>query len=246
MSGQVNERLEEFKTALDKYLHLLKGGSIDREKSINVERVELKIMDELRANNACRGELQSVIDGLLSGGWLGEAFHRVAEMVGLSLTRDVDVRIVLREFLAGNMEREETTIMAILVQAIARCVAEERLNEGVEDRTGPICPVCGAESKTMVVRDYGYHMVCPFCSYEWRISKDRVICPYCGNSDPVSIGVFTDKKRRIGLLVCQECGETWRAILDRGIRAPRILLPVLSMGAEAFRKFLHEDMARRK
>lgn len=243
MSNWVDKRLNEFKRSLDKYLHLLKGGRIDVDKAALVERVELELVEELRNTGKCNGGLQDILGSLESTGWLEKAFHKAAESLNAEVPGGINVRDALQSFLTGNMEDAGANIIAVVVQAVARCVAEKRLEEeGVRDAQTPFCPVCGAESKTIVVRDTGYHMVCPFCGYEWRVSRDKVICPYCGNSNPISIGVFTDKARRIGLMVCQECGATWRTIMDRNIKAPRILLPIISLGAEAFRKFLHEDM----
>lgn len=244
MESQVEERLKEFQQGIEKYMHLLKGGMVDRDKSLNVERIELELVQELRQSNKCMGDLQKTLDELQSSNWIVEAFIKASSSMGVEASMDIDVEKALRDFFTGNIDSEESMVMAIIVQSIARCIAEESLEmNGIIDATTPYCPICGAESRTMVVRDDGYDMICPFCSYEWRVSRENPVCPYCGNSNPVSIGIFTDKARRIGLLVCQECGETWRAILDRGIKAPRILLPVISMGAEAFRKFIRDDMS---
>jgi len=135
--------------------------------------------------------------------------------------------------LAGDIDTPGAKAALITVQAVARAVA--RLRDPV-NLLSATCPVCGAESKTMVARDALY-MVCHFCGYQWIVSRGEVVCPYCGTNDPISIGVFTDKKRRIGLFTCQECGSTWRAIMDRSIRAPATLLPLIAVGAEHYRRF---------
>ncbi len=238
----VEERLREFEKALDKYLHLLRGGRIDREKTMLVERIELEIIQELEEELSPDGTpqpLDRLLDRLEECGWLHAKILEVAERIGED---QVNPTKALESFLVGDVEAPGAKAAFIVVQAVARYLASKT---PARDMVSSRCPVCGAESKTMTVEGDGYYMVCPFCGYAWRVSKDRVVCPFCGSDNPVSIGVYMDRKRRIGLFVCQECGSTWRGILDRSIRAPRILLPLISLGAEAFRAFLREDMVNR-
>jgi formate dehydrogenase maturation protein FdhE len=128
----------------------------------------------------------------------------------------------------------------LALQAVARAYSSRLLEEGVVEEPSAKCPVCGVRSETMVRRGGDYFMVCHFCSYEWRVSRGRIMCPYCGALNPISIGIYSDKKRRLGLAHCQECGGTWRCILDETIRAPRQLLPLIALGAEVYRRLLEE------
>ena len=247
-NNAIEEKLREFETALDKYLHLLHGGRIDQERAVIIERIELKIQNVLAGEGLCdpRASLNDSVKRLLEREQIHNKLIKIINELVMdgnvdSLT-NIDLEKATEMFLKGEVESREATIAAIIIQSLARCIAEQKLTEGTEERLTPYCPVCGAESRTMVVRDGGYHMICPFCGYEWRISKDRPRCPWCGNDNPISIGVFTNRQRRIGLMVCQECGSTWRAILDRRIKAPNILLPLISLGAEAFRTFMSNDM----
>lgn len=241
MGGRVEDRLAEFEKALDKYLHLLKGGRIDRDLALRVEKAQLEAMEAL--SHLLPNPPDEAVEALrllLDNGGLAEIVERVSNITGEKVE---DLESALRAFQAGDLEKPGAKTVLLAVQAIARYIAERRLDEkGAEDALTPYCPVCGAESKTMVVGKDGYYMVCPFCAYTWRISRDRVVCPYCGSDNPISIGVFTDRRRRIGLFVCQECGSTWRGIIDRSIRAPRILLPLISLGAESFRRFAKESL----
>jgi len=238
----IDERLEEFQKALEKYMHLLKGGKVDVGKAIMVERVELEIMKMLENVDVdANSSLETVLRKLSDNGVLEEVLDYAGEKLGDPVE---DPNAALESFLKGDIEQPGAKAALVAVQAIARWLADKRLESGVEERISPYCPVCGAESRTMVVEKDGYYMVCTFCSYKWRISRTgTMICPYCGSSDPIAIGVFTDRRRRLGLFVCQNCGSTWRAILDRNIRAPRILLPVIALGAEAFRGYLERSIS---
>ncbi len=243
MGLDVDRSLEDFSRALDRYLHLLRGGKIDRRAAMLVERLELELMSELDSLDWRRvpGTAREALDELARIGWLYEAVERIARAIG---DEAADPASAVAAFLRGDMEKPGSRAALIVVQAVSRFVAEKRLSaEGPVEAVTPRCPVCGAESRTMVVERDGYYMICPFCTYKWRVSRTgRMVCPFCGSADPIAIGVFTDRKRRLGLFVCQECGATWRGILDRSIRAPRILLPVISLGAEAFRGFVEEHI----
>ncbi|MCE4600722.1 MAG: formate dehydrogenase accessory protein FdhE [Desulfurococcales archaeon] len=244
----IEEKLREFETALDKYLHLLHGGRVDQERAVAIERIELKLQSALANEGLCdpRAGLNDGVRRLLEKDQIHDKLVEIVnELIrdeNIDFPTSIDLEKATKMFLNGEVESGEAMVAAIIIQSLARCIAEQRLAMEIEEKLTPYCPVCGAESHTMVVREKGYHMVCPFCGYEWRISKDRPRCPWCGNDNPISIGVFTNRQRRIGLMVCQECGSTWRAILDRRIRAPNILLPLISLGAEAFRTFMSSDM----
>ena len=238
----VNERLEEFQKALEKYMHLLKGGRVDVDKALLVEKVELEIMEILESIDVDpMDDLEKVLRKLADMEVLEEIMSFAGDRLGDPVD---DAGKALEAFLKGDIEQAGAKSALVAVQAIARWIAEKRLEHGTEERISPYCPVCGAESKTMVIEKDGYYMVCTFCTYKWRVSRTgTMICPYCGSSDPIAIGVFTDRRRRLGLFVCQNCGSTWRAILDRNIKAPRILLPLIALGAEAFRGYLERSIS---
>ena len=250
LDKNIEEMFEEFKRSLDKYMHLLYGGKIDRQRALTIEKTELMLSELFFREGLCTPDdslnenLRRLIENDLKISLIKSALDNLRN-IDDSIKLDFDFEKALERFLSGELETPEAKVVAIIVQSLARCIAHHRLVRGVEDRLSPYCPVCGAESRTMVVRQDGYHMVCPFCGYEWRISRSMPRCPWCGNDNPISIGVFTNKQRRIGLMVCQECGNTWRAILDRSIKAPNILLPLISLGAERFRTFVRRDMTSR-
>jgi len=202
--------ISEFREALERYMHLLRGGRVDVAKAVEVEEIELNLIGELAAALPDPpATAHEALTRLASTGWLWNAIRKVGERIG---DEPRDPETALKAFLSGNLEEPGAKAALIVAQAVARHVAESRLaRNGVHEEITPRCPVCGAESKTMVVKRDGYYMVCHFCAYEWRISRTgRMVCPYCGSDNPVSIGVFTDRRRRIGLFVCQDCGATWR------------------------------------
>lgn len=241
MDKGVEERIAEFERALDKYLHFLRGGRIDRDLALRIERIQLEIIEYLSSILPDPPmEAWEALGILRERGLLADVVERVSKATG-DEPRDIDE--ALAAFQSGDLDKPGAKTLLIAVQAVARYVADKRLEkEGPLDIQTPHCPVCGAESKTMIVGNDGFYMICPFCAYKWRISRSKVVCPYCGSDNPISIGVFTDRRRRIGLFVCQECGATWRGILDRSIRAPRILLPLISLGAESFRRFAKDSI----
>ena len=232
MSIDVESKLQEFRTALDKYMHLLRGGRVDKEKAVLVEKIQLELMREASEELGDAGDIDvnQALIVLSRKGWLGKAIQKVSREIGETVE---DVERAVEAFLRGDIEYPGAMSALIVVQAVARLIASRK---PVVRLVSARCPVCGAESKTMIVKD-GIYMVCHFCGYQWLVSTQGMVCPYCGTTDPISIGVFTDKKRRIGLFTCQECGSTWRAILDRNITAPSILYPLIAMGAEAFRRY---------
>jgi len=236
-----DEMVKELRQAIHRYKHLLKGGEIDYDWTLKVEEAEARLMEEIRGDNNIIEALRSEpLDRALSriAGRLEGLIEKAAEMLGESVP---DPGAALEAFLVGDTHRPGFRSAFVAVQALARVKAElyEDENGNVESR-GPVCPVCGAVSRTMLRDDRGdYYMVCPFCGYKWLVSRKRLVCPYCGNSDALSLGVFTGKRsKRLGLAWCQECGATRRVVLDTTIRVPRLLLPVIAHGAEIYRSLL--------
>ncbi|MCX8195970.1 MAG: formate dehydrogenase accessory protein FdhE [Acidilobaceae archaeon] len=224
---------EELASALMKYAHLV-GSPINLEWVKSVERVQQEIMSQVRAEARESSDLRELLSQLDSSGKLEAMVRRVAGEIGDEVK---DVRKAVAAALAGNAEEEGFRSALLTLQAVARAFAEGR--EAVAEQSA-FCPLCGARSETSFKRGDKYYMVCHFCSYVWLQSSGKPTCPYCGNSSEISIGMFSDRQRRLALMKCWECGSTWRAILDETIRAPAIVLPLIAMGAESFRRAAEE------
>lgn len=241
------ENIEDFKAAIHRYKHLLRGGEIDYDAAIRVESIELEIIRSLESDeNILR---------ILAAEPLERALARLRDRVEALILEvaarmgeeGVDPARALEAFYTGDTSVPGFSSALVVVQAFARLKA--RLYEdskGIIRNTSPVCPVCGALSKTMQVGEgEEYYMICPFCGYKWLVSKGRLVCPYCGNSDALSVGIFSGKKtKRLGLAWCQKCGSTWRVILDTSIRVPRLLLPLIAHGAEIYRPFIRDSAGR--
>lgn len=235
-----SDPVRELESALLRYIHLLKGGRVDVKKTLEVERLEQEIISEILGNEETRrlleeNELPQALSKMRDAGLLGRLVERVARAIGEEI-RSLDS--ALEAFYTGRDDEPGFRSVFIAIQAVAR--AKALLYEGAHGKVEspePVCPVCGAVSKTMVkLGPEEYGMVCPFCGYIWTVSRTGFVCPFCGNRDKLSLGVFTGKKaKRLGLAWCQACGATWYVILDRSIKVPRLLLPVLARGAEIYR-----------
>ncbi len=236
----MDSEVEKLKSAIYRYKHLLKGGTIDLEKTLLLEEIEQELMkmlrDKLASEKVLDKDLISIIDTMFRDSLLTELVSTASQ----KLDTPVDnIEQAYKDFLTGNIENNEAKVVFVVIQAIARLKAEhEETRHGIVDMITATCPVCGAITRTMTQESTGYYMVCPFCGYKWRVSKSVLTCPFCGNKDPLSLGVFTGKKdRRLGLAWCQSCDNTWRIILDERIvkTVPRLFLPVISFGAEIYR-----------
>ncbi len=239
--------LEKFRMAIYRYKHLMKGGTIDLEQTLKIEEIQQEIMAKLERyyTSYFNQDLEHVLNRFYEEGILEELIKEAAAKLGEDI---IDAKTAYTAFLTGDMEITGAKSAFVVVQAIARVKAKlfEKTRGNIESTSGR-CPLCGAESSTMLQESSGYYMLCPFCGYKWKISATKLTCPYCGNSDPLSIGLFTGKKeRRLGLVWCQKCGKTWRIILDEKIinNVPRILLPVISFGAEIYRGSILDDRAQ--
>ena len=231
---------EELRAALYRYKHLLRGGEIDIDMAVLVENVEEELMEEIRGDRETVEILETEPLGrALSMLATRGALERLASKASARLGEKVgNIDAAVEAFLTGNIEAPGFRVIFIVIQALARVkaeITEER--EGARYHPEPVCPVCGAVSRTMIREDSDtYSMVCPFCGYKWVVSREGFLCPFCGNRDKLSLGVFTDKKtKRLGLAWCQACGATWHLVLDKTIRVPRLLLPVIAHGAEIYR-----------
>ncbi len=234
--------VEELRRAFEKYIHLLKGGRVDIRKSLEIESMEEKIIKDIFSNKIdinLNKDLNNILDELFNNGALLDLIKQVGEEMNAHVSSP---RKAYENFLVGNLDDAGARVAFIVVQAIARAKAIVEESKGVVEEITPFCPLCGAESRTMVKREDGYFMVCSFCGYTWRISR-VFTCPYCGNRDKMSLGVFTDKRtRRIGLAWCQECGSSWRIILDEKLSRslPRLFIPVIAHAAEVYRVVLED------
>ena len=240
MTVDSGDPVRELESALLRYIHLLKGGKVDVKRTLEVERIEQDIITELLGDEDTRrllkeNDLQQALSKLRASGLLDQLVERVSQAIGEEV-HDLDNS--LEAFYTGKEDEPGFKSVFITIQAVARAKATlyEEANGKIENPE-PVCPVCGAVSKTMVkLGPEEYGMVCPFCGYIWIVSRTGFVCPFCGNRDKLSLGVFTGKKaKRLGLAWCQACGATWYVVLDRSIQVPRLLLPVLARGAEIYR-----------
>ncbi|MCE4624487.1 MAG: formate dehydrogenase accessory protein FdhE [Desulfurococcales archaeon] len=236
--------VEELRNAINRYKHLLKGGEIDYDKTLLVEEIEEELIENAKRNDEIikildNNELTTALAKLTEK--LREDYVRVSEKLGHRLTNFDEA---LEAFLTGKKDVPGFNIIFIIIQAYARLKAQlyEEEKGNINNSTAE-CPVCGAISRTMLKEDERtYSMICPFCGYKWIVSTNGLRCPYCGNTDKLAIGVFTGKKlKRLGLAWCQSCGETWRVVLDKGIKVPRLFLTALSFGAEIYRNAIPRD-----
>ncbi len=241
------EGIEEFKAAIHRYKHLLRGGEIDYDAAVRVESIELEIIERLRSEESIVRVLEAEpLERALAR--LRDRVERlileVAERMG---EESVEPARALEAFYTGDTSVPGFSSALVVVQAFARLKAKlYEDSNGIIKHVSPVCPVCGALSKTMQVGgDEKYYMICPFCGYKWLVSEGRLVCPYCGNSDALSVGIFSGKKtKRLGLAWCQKCGSTWRVVLDTSIRVPRLLLPLIAHGAEIYRPFIRDSAGR--
>ncbi|MEB3859658.1 MAG: formate dehydrogenase accessory protein FdhE [Desulfurococcales archaeon] len=238
MAGRLEE-LEEFRRALDKYGHLVRIREFDPETALVIEEAQLRIIEDIGRGleDKGTGSLEELLDSLVESGTLYRYVDMIADAIGEKVE---DPEGALRAVIRGEEGVPGFRSVFLALQAVARAYALLLLKEGPVEEPSSKCPACGIRSETMVKRGDDYHMVCHFCSYEWVASRGRMMCPYCGTTDPIAIGLYSDKKRRLGLAHCQECGSTWRCVLDETIKAPRQLLPLIALGAEVYRRFLED------
>ncbi|MDP8003501.1 MAG: formate dehydrogenase accessory protein FdhE [Caldisphaera sp.] len=228
--------IEEFISSLRKYSHLV-GFKIDLEMARKIEEIQLKIIKDIdeKIKDIDLSDLNNFVSELskknIMQEFIMEASQELGEGIGIK-----DADNALKEALEGNMNIKGARSSLIVLQAISRFFAEKyEKNNGQIINESPYCPVCGSESKTMIKDGNRYKMICHFCGYTWIVSNNGLVCPFCGNREEFSLGFFSDREERIGLMYCQRCGSDWRIILDESIKAPSILLPLIALGGEKFR-----------
>ena len=212
-----------FEEALKKYGFLMLDEP-DLEEAKKVEEAQLLILRRVRGAIDLSKGLEEVIDSMEADGSLSEAAEEIADALGWQAP-------------AGGDSRDREVVPVVLaIQAVARAYAEEyERKNGVVEWEGDRCPLCGTESDAMVVEGDRYYMICPLCGYKWLQSEGSLRCPRCG--EEVKLGVYSDKSGLLGLAKCQGCGHTWHIVLG-DIDAPRIVIPLIAMGAERFRRAL--------
>ncbi|MGC9209710.1 MAG: formate dehydrogenase accessory protein FdhE [Acidilobus sp.] len=237
--AEEGDELDRFERALRRYSRLL-GLKIDLDLARKVEAIQERIKRDVAKFMEAKGGLLSSLSDLLArlsdAGLLSAYIVEVGSEIGDEVNPSSAEESLAKAF-EGDVDAKGARSALLAFQAIARAYAEayERAN-GIIESTTPYCPLCGSESRTMVRVGQDMLMVCHVCGYAWRISKGVLTCPFCGNSNPFTVGVFTDKDRRLGLAYCQQCGSTWRVIFDDDMAsAPRILLPLLALAAERLR-----------
>ncbi|MGC9071396.1 MAG: formate dehydrogenase accessory protein FdhE [Acidilobus sp.] len=237
-----SDELELFERGLRRYSQLL-GLKIDIELAKKVEAVQERIMADvarfIEAREGLASSLSDLLAGLSNSGLLSNYIAEVGSEIGDEVDLDDAEESLARAF-EGDVISRGARAALLAFQAVARAYAGayERAN-GIAESMSAYCPLCGSESRTMVRVDQDFVMVCHMCGYAWRVSRGSLKCPFCGNSNPFTIGIFTDKDRRLGLAYCQECGSAWRVIFDENMAsAPRVLLPLLALAAERLRSAL--------
>ncbi len=228
-----------FESALRRYSQML-GLKVNIGMAVKVEAVQRRIMDDVKRLLEGQAEglegLSDLLARLSNIGLLRNYIVYVGQELGDEVSPDKIDETLVRAF-EGDVNSAGAKSALLAFQAVARAFAEsyERSN-GILNEVTAYCPICGSESRTMVRTRDGFLMVCHMCGYAWRVSSDKLTCPFCGNANPFSVGLFTDRDRRFGLAYCQECGSTWRVILDEGMAStPRVLLPLLALAAERLR-----------
>lgn len=244
--SEVRRRVNELVTAITRYRQL-HGLNVDLRVARSVEDLQARIIVELKERGVAGGveKASEALARLLDRekGLLEEFYRAAAELTG-DPADPGDLESVIAAALRGDVERPGAKAALLVVQAVARAVAESLL-----ERVGPgselsiYCPVCGAASETMYKKRGSYYMVCHFCSYTWRVTGgELLVCPSCGATAPIDVGVVADKHKRVGMAACQRCQFRWRVIMDEHLRAPLIVLPLIAMGAERYRPALDEAL----
>ncbi len=242
-----DERLASFVRSLNRYAGML-GLKINIELAKKVEEVQLKIMDDVARtlNEMWNGNLslQDLLAKLAETGLLKNLITFAASSIGEHVEPE-KAEEALSRAISGDLSESGSKGALLAFQAIARSYAEKFAEaRGSIQEVTAFCPLCGSESRTMVKRGNSFFMVCHLCGYAWKVSEGSAVCPFCGNDNKFKIGTFMDKEMRYGLMYCQECGSSWRVILDENMAAaPNIIIPLLAMGAERFRSALPSNVS---
>ncbi len=244
--SEVRRRVNELVTAITRYRQL-HGLNVDLRVARGVEDFQARVILELKERELLEGvsTASEALARLLDRerGLLEEFYRGAAELTG-DPEDPGGLEEIIEAALRGYVEKPGARAVLLVLQAVARAVAESVLErEGPGSELSIYCPVCGAASETMYKRKGAYYMVCHFCGYTWQVTGgDLLVCPSCGATAPIDVGVVADKHKRLGMAACQRCGFRWRVIMDEHLRAPLIVLPLIAMGAERYRPALDEAL----
>lgn len=244
LEERVKRRLRELRVSLSKYEHLA-GLKLQRTAILKTEEAQLRAMEKLRpaARSAVASakSLDELASELAASGVLEEVVSEIAEALGVEGYKGVYEAL---DSIASGEAGDEERPAFLALQALARVYAEEyEAARGVVESRGAACPVCGSTSDVAIYDGEAYYMLCPLCFYKWRVGGG-IECPYCGSRDPVAIGLFMDRQRRVALAHCQSCGSSWKLILDPSLarRAPRLVIPLIALAAEKYRGLTPEGL----
>ncbi len=231
--------LDEFTRAYRKYSHFFSHLKADAGLIRRVEEAQQAVMERVRSLLDTSLSLEENLDKPEVKRELEQAVEEIARALG---DEPPNPEEALEAVSSGRVDGPGR-IGLLALQAVARAYADKLLEEqGPGYEPSQYCPVCGTPSQTMVKEERSFYMVCHFCTYKWLVSQRGLLCPYCGNTNPVSIGLFSDRKRRVALALCQECGTLWNIIVDESIKAPRVLLPLIALNAQAYRVFIPDSL----
>ena len=231
--------LDEFTRAYRKYNHFFSHLKADASLVRRVEEAQQAVMARVKSLLDTSRSLEENLEKPEIKRELEEALREIAGILG---EEPPSLEEALRAVGDGRVEGPGR-VGLLALQAVARAYADLLLErEGPGYEPSQYCPVCGAPSQTMVKEGRSFYMICHFCTYKWLVSQRGLLCPYCGNTNPVSIGLFSDRKRRVALALCQECGTLWNIVVDESIKAPRILLPLIASSAQAYRVFIPDGL----
>ncbi len=237
--GEQDPRLRSFELYLRTQVLPL-GLKVNVELALKIEALQRRIADDARViidaiwSNGIT--LSDLLAELSRRGLLAKYIVAVANEMGEKVSES-SAEQTLASALGGDMNRPGSRSALLAFQALARSYAEkyEEVN-GFASSEGPYCPLCGSESNVMVQIGDEFRMVCSLCGYEWVISRSTIRCPYCGNSNALKIGLLMDRERRYGLAFCQECGSSWKIIVDKALASgPSSLIPLAAMAADKLR-----------
>ncbi|MDR3702909.1 MAG: formate dehydrogenase accessory protein FdhE [Candidatus Sulfopaludibacter sp.] len=107
--------------------------------------------------------------------------------------------------------------------------AEQQARSAATSRTAvqPLCPYCGENPVAAVLRPEGEggkrFLLCSLCATEWEFR--RLLCPRCGEEDPVKLPVFTAEQfPHVRVEACESCLTYMKAVdLTRnGMAVPEV------------------------
>jgi FdhE protein len=121
--------------------------------------------------------------------------------------------------------RDEAFLHHLTVQPYA----EQQASRAGASRTlvQPLCPYCGEKPVAAVLRPEGEggkrFLLCSLCATEWEFR--RLLCPHCGEEDPLKLPVFTAEQfPHVRVEVCESCHTYMKAVdLTRnGLAVPEV------------------------